>query len=44
MIEPILKLPRKTKQALMLFFDVIAIIICLFSAFPCALGYWLLPN
>ena len=44
MFEPILKLPRKTKQVLMLFFDFIAIIICLFSAFAMRFGYWFYPS
>jgi FlaA1/EpsC-like NDP-sugar epimerase len=44
MIQILLKLPRKTKQALMLFFDVVAIIGCLFASFCIRLGYWFYPT
>jgi hypothetical protein len=40
MIKNLLKLSRKTKQALILLFDFIAIICCLFAAFAMRLGYW----
>jgi FlaA1/EpsC-like NDP-sugar epimerase len=44
MIQNVHKLPRKTKQALMLLFDVSAIIGCLFVAFCMRLGYWFYPT
>jgi FlaA1/EpsC-like NDP-sugar epimerase len=43
MIQILLKLPRKTKQALMLFFDFLAIVGCLFASFLIRLGYWFYP-
>ncbi len=44
MIRTVLKLPRKNKQALMLLFDVIAIISSLFVAFSIRLGYFYYPT
>jgi FlaA1/EpsC-like NDP-sugar epimerase len=44
MIQNVLKLPRKIKQALMLLFDAGAIISCLFAAFFMRLGYWFYPT
>ena len=44
MIQALLILPRKTKQALMLLFDVVAIIASLFVAFLMRLGYWFYPT
>ena len=43
MIRTLLELPRKTKQTLMLFFDFLAIVGCLFASFPIRLGYWFYP-
>ena len=44
MIQAILKLPRKNKQALMLFFDVLSILSSIFLAFSIRLGYWYFPT
>jgi FlaA1/EpsC-like NDP-sugar epimerase len=44
MIQTLLKLPRKTKQALMMFSDVIFIIGSLFASFLIRLGYWFYPT
>ena len=44
MFKNLLKLPRKTKQVLMLLFDVSAIIGSLFLAFFMRLGYWFYPK
>ena len=44
MIQTLHKLPRKTKQALMLFFDVVAIIGSIFAAFSIRLGYFYYPE
>ena len=44
MIQTVLKLPRKIKQALMLLFDVIVIISSLFFAFSMRLGYLYYPT
>ena len=43
-IQTLLKLPRKTKQALIFFFDIIAIVGSLFTAFAMRLGYWFYPT
>ena len=43
MIQVLLKLPRKSKQALMLIFDFIAIIFSLIAAFSIHLGYLYFP-
>jgi FlaA1/EpsC-like NDP-sugar epimerase len=43
MIKFFLNLNRRTKQLLMVFFDSIAIIICLFAAFAIRLGYFFYP-
>jgi len=44
MIQTLHKLPRKTKQALMLFYDVVAIIGSIFAAFSIRLGYFYYPE
>ena len=44
MIKILLKLPRKTKKALMLFFDFFAILGSLFVAFAMRFGHWFYPS
>jgi FlaA1/EpsC-like NDP-sugar epimerase len=44
MIQILLKLPRKSKKALMLIFDLVAVVGCLFVAFAMRLGYWFYPS
>ena len=44
MIRTLLELPRKTKQTLILSFDVIAVIGCLFASFSIRLGYFYYPT
>jgi len=44
MIRSTLKLPRKTKQLVMMLFDAIAVILCLFLGFYIRLGYWYYPS
>ena len=44
MIQTLLKLPRKTKQVLIFFFDLVAIVGILFTAFATRLGYWFYPT
>ena len=44
MIQYLIKLPRNIKRALMLLFDVVAIIGSLFAAFSMRLGYWHFPS
>ena len=44
MVETLLNLSRKNKQALMLMFDVIIIIGSIFAAFSVRLGYFFLPT
>ena len=44
MLQNLLKLPRKNKQALMLLFDVVAIIGSIFAAFSIRLGYLYYPT
>jgi FlaA1/EpsC-like NDP-sugar epimerase len=44
MLQNIHTLPRRKKQVLMLFFDVVAIIASLFLAFFLRLGYWFYPS
>jgi FlaA1/EpsC-like NDP-sugar epimerase len=43
-IQTLLKLPRKTKQALIFFFDLVAIVGVLFISFALRLGYWFYPT
>ena len=43
MISSVLKLPRKYKRALVLFFDISAIILSIILAFSLRLGYFYLP-
>ena len=44
MIQTILNLPRKTKQAIMLLADSVAIVAILFASFTIRLGHWYLPE
>ena len=44
MIQAILKLPRKNKQALMVLFDIFSILFSIFLAFSIHLGYWYFPT
>lgn len=44
MIQTLLNLSRNNKQALMLLFDVVAIIGCIFAAFSIRLGYFYYPT
>lgn len=44
MIQTLVKFPRKTKQVIMLFFDFIAVISILFTAFSIRLGYLYYPS
>ena len=44
MIKNLLKIPRKVKQVLMLIFDSIIVISCLFAAFTIRLGHWFFPT
>jgi hypothetical protein len=44
MLQNIHTLPRRKKQVLMLFFDVVAIIASLFLAFFCDLGIGFIPQ
>jgi FlaA1/EpsC-like NDP-sugar epimerase len=44
MIQTLLKFPRKQKQAIMLFFDSIAVVSILFAAFSIRLGYLYYPS
>ena len=44
MIQILLQLPRKIKQAIMLFFDIIAVILSLLVAFSIRLDQWFFPS
>ena len=44
MIEAVLNLPRKAKQAIMLLFDSIALVVILITSFTIRLGYWYFPE
>jgi FlaA1/EpsC-like NDP-sugar epimerase len=43
-IQFLLKLPRKLKQSIILLFDFIVIIGCIFTSFFIRLGYWFFPS
>jgi len=44
MIQAALNLPRKAKQAIMLLFDSIALVVILLASFTIRLGYWYFPE
>ena len=44
MIQTALKFPRKTKQAIMLLTDSVALVAILFASFAIRLGYWYFPE
>ena len=44
MTKPVLNLPRNAKQAIMLLFDSIALIVILLGSFYIRLGYWYFPE
>jgi len=44
MIQILLKIPRKSKKALILIFDLVAVVGCLFVAFAMRLEYWFYPS
>ena len=44
MIQILLQFPRKIKQAIMLFFDIIAVILSLLAAFSIRLDQWFFPS
>jgi FlaA1/EpsC-like NDP-sugar epimerase len=44
MIQTLLNFPRKTKQMMLLFFDTIAVLCILFTAFSIRLGYFYIPS